>query len=48
MERARDILNGSLLWRALMALCAWCGGQWESSGVVQWRRKTACSSGCGR
>ncbi|MEH2940737.1 O-antigen ligase family protein [Lawsonibacter sp. JLR.KK007] len=36
MERAKDILNGSWLWRALMALCAWCGGQWENSTVVQW------------
>ena len=36
MERAKDILNGSCLWRALMALCLWCEGQWRSSGVVQW------------
>lgn len=36
MERAKDILNGSCLWRALMALCLWCGEQWRSSGVVQW------------
>ena len=36
MERARDILNGSLLWQALTALCVWCGGQWENSAVVQW------------
>ena len=36
MERAKDILNGSLLWRALTALCLWCGEQWRASGVVQW------------
>ena len=36
MERAKDILNGSLLWRALMALCVWCGEQWENSAVVRW------------
>ena len=36
MERAKDILNGSFLWRALTALCLWCGEQWRSSGVVQW------------
>lgn len=36
MERTKEILNGSFLWRALMALCAWCGEQWRSSGVVQW------------
>ena len=36
MERARDILNASLLWRALTALCLWCGEQWERSGVVRW------------
>ncbi|MCI9156084.1 MAG: murein biosynthesis integral membrane protein MurJ [Lawsonibacter sp.] len=36
MERASNILNASLLWRCLMALCRWCGEQWRSSGVVQW------------
>ena len=36
MERAKDILNSSLLWRWLMALCAWCGEQWSGSAVVQW------------
>lgn len=36
MERAKNILNASLLWRWLMALCQWCGDQWRSSGVVQW------------
>lgn len=36
MERAKTILNASLLWRALTALCLWCGTQWENSGVVQW------------
>ena len=36
MERTKDILNGSCLWRALMALCLWCGEQWQTSGAVQW------------
>ena len=36
MERAKDILNASGLWRALTALCLWCGEQWNSSAVVQW------------
>lgn len=36
MERARDILNASLFWRALTALCLWFGDQWRSSGVVHW------------
>ena len=36
MERARNILHASLLWRGLMVLCLWFGEQWESSGVVQW------------
>lgn len=36
MERARDILNASLLWRWLTALCLWFGGQWQNSGVVRW------------
>ena len=36
MEHAKEILNASLLWRGLMALCLWCGRQWESSAVVHW------------
>lgn len=36
MQRTRDILNASLLWRWLMALCDWVGVQWRASGVVQW------------
>ena len=36
MERARDILNASLLWRWLTALCLWFGGQWRNRGVVRW------------
>lgn len=36
MERARDILSASLLWRWLTALCLWFGGQWQNSGVVRW------------
>lgn len=36
MEQVKNILDGSLLWRALSALCLWFGRQWENSGVVQW------------
>lgn len=36
MERAKNILNGSVLWRWLMALCSWCGEQWSRSSVVRW------------
>lgn len=36
MEQAKSILNASLLWRCLMALCRWCGDQWRASRVVQW------------
>ena len=36
MERAKNMLNASLLWRALMALCGWCGEQWRTSRVVRW------------
>lgn len=36
MERAREILNASILWRWLTVLCAWCGEQWRSSAVVRW------------
>lgn len=36
MERARDILNASFLWRWLAALCRWFGEQWQRSAVVRW------------
>ena len=36
MERAKNILDASLLWRWLTALCVFCGEQWENSRVVQW------------
>ncbi len=36
MEQMKRVLEGSLLWRALNALCLWCGGQWQRSAVIQW------------
>ena len=36
MEQMKAVLEGSLLWRALMALCAWCGVQWHNSAVIRW------------
>lgn len=36
MERTKNILNASLLWRALMTLCGWFGEQWHKSAVVRW------------
>ncbi len=36
MERTKQFLNGSLLWRAITALCLWCGRQWQSSWIIQW------------
>jgi len=36
MERVKQILDASLLWRGLMALCLWFGEQWRASGVVRW------------
>jgi O-antigen ligase len=36
MEQVRYILNASLLWRALMAVCDWFGRQWRASGAVRW------------
>lgn len=36
MEQAKRILNASVLWRALMAVCLWFGRQWQRSGVVYW------------
>ncbi len=36
MQRVKQVLDASVLWRALMALCAWVGVQWERSGIIQW------------
>ena len=36
MQQAKQILNASVLWRALMAVCLWFGRQWQRSGVVHW------------
>ena len=36
MERVKQVLDASALWRALMALCTWVEGQWDRSGIVQW------------
>ena len=36
MERAKNMLNASFLWRWLMALCGWCGEQWRGSAIVRW------------
>ena len=35
MEQVKNILDGSLLWRWLDALCLWFGRQWNGSGVIQ-------------
>lgn len=35
MERVYEIWNASLLARLVDALCRWCSGQWERSGIVQ-------------
>ena len=36
MQSVRNVLNASLLWQWLMALCGWFGRQWRGSGVIQW------------
>jgi putative inorganic carbon (HCO3(-)) transporter len=36
MEQVKSILDASLFWRALMALCLWFSRQWQRSGVIQW------------
>ena len=36
MEQVKQVLDGSLFWRWLMALCLWVGRQWRASGVVRW------------
>ncbi|MDE7262145.1 MAG: O-antigen ligase family protein [Oscillospiraceae bacterium] len=36
MEQVKRVLEASLLWRTVNALCLWFGGQWKRSRVVQW------------
>jgi len=36
MEQVKRVLDGSLLWRALCAICLWFSGQWKRSRVIQW------------
>jgi len=36
MERIAAVWSGSLLGRAVAALCRWFSVQWRSSGVIQW------------
>jgi len=35
MQLVHDLLQGSLLWRFLAAVCGWFGSQWQNSRVVQ-------------
>ena len=51
MERYKEILSASLLWRIIEAFCLWVGGQWRSSAVVRrflnpapWGRRAAETS----
>ena len=36
MKQVMEILNASLLWRALDGLCGWVGRQWGRSAIVRW------------
>ena len=36
MQRVQQILQASVLFRVLAALCQWFGGQWRKSGALQW------------
>ena len=36
MEQVKRVLDGSLLWRAVNAVCLWFSGQWKRSRVIQW------------
>ena len=36
MQRVQQILQASVLFRVLAALCQWFGDQWRKSGVLQW------------
>ncbi len=36
MERIQRIVQASVLYRVLFALCLWFGRQWQGSGIIQW------------
>ena len=36
MEQVKRVLDGSLLWRAVCAVCLWFSGQWKRSRVIRW------------
>jgi len=36
MEQVKRVLDGSLVWRAICAVCLWFSGQWKRSRVIQW------------
>ena len=36
MERVQRIVQASVLYRILAALCLWFGRQWQGSGIIQW------------
>ncbi len=36
MEQVKNVLDGSAVWRALMAISLWFGRQWQTSGVIRW------------
>ena len=36
MERIQRIIQASVLWRVLAALCGWFDEQWRRSGLIQW------------
>lgn len=36
MEQMRTIIQSSMLYRVLAAICLWFSGQWQRSGVIQW------------
>lgn len=36
MEQIKQVLNASVLWRMVDAMCIWFRRQWEQSAVIQW------------
>ena len=36
MEQMRTIIQSSMLYRVLAAICLWFSGQWHRSGMIQW------------
>ena len=36
MEQMKQVIQASILYQMLAAICQWFGTQWKKSGAIQW------------